>query len=479
MKEEDIEEDSDIEKYFKQLEKTASKFVQQEENEFEGTQNKIRITYSTQDNLNNFLNSLLEIKDLSSLKLFLKKEQNNKKDDPTSGLQNAILTIINFFEDKNNDIIREFFKFLFQQVFIISVSTNNEADAFRLFEVLNDRGVRLRNSDILKASNLREIEGENDKKKYAKDWENWDNKFDDDFDTFISHIRAILLKKKAKKRLVEEFESIYKNNLLEKGVATFNLFAKYDEIYSEIIAGSISNQYEYKKIGNLIILMEKTFPFDIWIPPILAYFEKFGKNDLFPFVRKINNLASYQWIVGNTHNKRVADMFKIINIIEDSTKSEDILTNEQLNCVNIDELKNRLNENISKKKFCRYILYKLEYMNLEQGYDLQMPKYLSVEHVLPQNPNENSQWKRDFTEEEREEWTNKLGNLVLISTCKNSKLGNSDFKIKKERYFEKSSSVLPRISKVLNTEKWNLETLKKFHEENLNLLIDDYKFSAK
>ena len=59
-------------------------------------------------------------------------------------------------------------------------------------------------------------------------------------------------------------------------------------------------------------------------------------------------------------------------------------------------------------------------------------KTISVEHVLPQNPSENSQWRKDFTDEERDLWTHRVANLVLISKRKNSKLSNLDYEEKKK-----------------------------------------------
>jgi len=52
------------------------------------------------------------------------------------------------------------------------------------------------------------------------------------------------------------------------------------------------------------------------------------------------------------------------------------------------------------------------------------PGTITVEHILPRNPPENSEWVKLFTEEERDEWTDKLGNLVLLSRRKNSRAQN-------------------------------------------------------
>jgi uncharacterized protein with ParB-like and HNH nuclease domain len=60
------------------------------------------------------------------------------------------------------------------------VATQDLDDAFRLFTILNDRGVPLRNSDILKSLNLGALEKDSDKTKYAKLWEEAESELGDE-----------------------------------------------------------------------------------------------------------------------------------------------------------------------------------------------------------------------------------------------------------------------------------------------------------
>ena len=71
-------------------------------------------------------------------------------------------------------------------------------------------------------------------------------------------------------------------------------------------------------------------------------------------------------------------------------------------------------------KLAKYLLLRIdkELWELENfpGY----PGTVTVEHVLPQNPPRDSQWTKTFNDKGRYEWTNRLGNLVLLSRRKNS-----------------------------------------------------------
>ena len=101
-------------------------------------------------------------------------------------------------------------------------------------------------------------------------------------------------------------------------------------------------------------------------------------------------------------------------------------------------------------------------------------KYITVEHVLPQNPKEDSEWVKNFSKEEREYWTNKLANLVLLSKKKNSSLSNLDFKDKKKKYLSGSIDVFNSSKLFLqNNELWNKDILDERQKKILKILISN------
>ena len=122
-----------------------------------------------------------------------------------------------------------------------------------------------------------------------------------------------------------------------------------------------------------------------------------------------------------------------------------------------------------------YILLKLDLLYQGNTTPLIPQAVASIEHILPQNPATDSQWCVDFTEKEREEWIDKLGNLVLISRRKNTAQGNLDYVTKKEKYFKKNVEVFPNSIRVYQTySTWKLEDLQKNHEEVINKLLEVY-----
>ena len=86
---------------------------------------------------------------------------------------------------------------------------------------------------------------------------------------------------------------------------------------------------------------------------------------------------------------------------------------------------------------CALLLTRIDALVGAEGVDHDY-SVVSVEHVLPRNPPQDSQWLQWYSEQsQREQWTNRLGNLVLLSRRKNSAAQNYEFNRKKSAYFFK------------------------------------------
>lgn len=210
-----------------------------------------------------------------------------------------------------------------------------------------------------------------------------------------------------------------------------------------------------------------------WIPPLLHYFHKFKLNRIDEFLRKLEYKFTGDWVCGITPTIRLDDMNDILKAIDiiDIRDIKSLFSNKELFEVDINEFKKNIEGNIYKKQFARYLLLKLEYLLSDNTVHLSGYNYITVEHILPQNPRLDSQWKKDFSEIDRAEWTNKLSNLVLISQKKNSALGNSDFIEKKKVYLKKRIDAF-HANKVFidqNT-KWTPSVLRERQDKLISLL---------
>ena len=217
--------------------------------------------------------------------------------------------------------------------------------------------------------------------------------------------------------------------------------------------------------------MQIGLPSTDWVPALLYYFDKFGERRIFEFLEKLEYKVSSDWIVQLTPTQRIDNINTILKAIETNSSQDTLLNEDNLFAIDKNALIDRLQGNVYGRRFARYILLKYEYLLGDNTVHLSNYKTISVEHILPQNPTENSEWVKIFSDEEREKWTHRLANLVLISKRKNSSLSNLDFKDKKERYLKGRIDIFPSNKIFQNYTEWNVEILEIRQNEMINKLI--------
>lgn len=113
--------------------------------------------------------------------------------------------------------------FILNNVVMIYISADSLEDAFRLFSVMNDRGQKLSNADILKSSHLEKIEDGSEMNEYAREWENMQEDLGNDFDRFLAYVRTMLLKKRQKTVSV----SAMLVSMRQKNIAQVSILERY------------------------------------------------------------------------------------------------------------------------------------------------------------------------------------------------------------------------------------------------------------
>ena len=454
----------------KDLKDVCQKRIYQKANPYEGIPERIRIIYEIRDNVGGFIKEyILKNEGTLSPKIEEFIKSNNTS---ISHMANAIKEIKSFFSNKDNKEIEEFAVFLGLKLVFIYVSTESREDAFRMFTILNNRGIPLTSADILKSTNIGEIANQKDQEKYAEKWEEIEGDLGKDFDRFLSFIRTIIVKEKARLSLLDEFEeNIYKKELLKKGYETIDRIVLYKNIYNDIIklkSDNLSNEYR-----NLINIMDIGLPSGDWIPPVLYFYEKFGNKKLLEFLKKVEFKFSSDWILQFTPTQRIENMNKILKGLEESQSADEILNQVKLFDIDKQYLKDVLErKDIYFRRYARYVLLKYEFLLGDNtAYLSKYEKKISVEHILPQTPKDNSQWKIDFTDDERTELTHTLGNLILINRKKNSALSNLDFSAKKEKYLNGQIDIFPSSKIFSQQNEWKPQSIRNRQKEMIEILL--------
>ena len=473
---------------YPQYQNSLAGFVYQAEDAILQQPERMRIIFNIRSDVRDFVNE--HIKPLhGTCDDALLKEKMQAKDVNISirNMANAMLVAHEFLEENKSDIIG-YLSYFLNKVLMIYVATEELQDAFQLFTVLNNRGVKLSSSDILKAENLKELSAA-DRTSWATRWEEMETYFGEDFDTFLSHIRTILVKKKQTTTLLKEFdEFVYSNQeydrtqkkyvprtpILRRGRDTFELLYSYYHTYQEVFDTDhsvVTGDYE---ITNYLKLMETGFGADYWIAPVLDYYRKYRRRGFVAFLKALDRKLSADWITAATPTVRMENVNAILREIEASQDSAALLQSKTFT-INKSDFERVINGDIYGRSFAKYLLLKLDLIYRGSSTPMIPQAIASIEHILPRNPSADSQWVKDFSAAEREEWTNKLGNLVLISRRKNTSQGNRDYVEKKEKYFEKNIEMFPNSIRIYqNYPEWKLSDLKKNHSDVVTELLNVY-----
>ena len=378
-------------------------------------------------------------------------------------------------DEKRRNTLMEF---LVQRCYLVVVSTSDQNSAYRIFSVLNDRGLDLSPTDILKADIIGAMEGtEQDPTLYSKTWEDIEEELGRDrFRDLFAHIRMIYMKSKLYGTLQQEIQaSVLKS--VGKSKFVDQILIPYAEAYEVVTRESYESVANAETVNEFLRYLNRLDNFD-WIPPAIEYFKRYSNDTarLLSFLRDLERLAYGLFIRRANINQRIRRYAEVLRGME---QGQDLFESEsplQLSPEEKSEILSALDGQIySQVRVRRPLLLRLDSLLADEGVH-HVHSVITIEHVLPQNPRSGSKWCNDFTEDQRADWTNRLANLVLLSHRKNSRAQNYDFKRKKKEYFQKGGVPTYALTlQVLNETEWTPKILKRRQRKLLSALKKEWR----
>jgi len=363
--------------------------------------------------------------------------------------------------------------FITRRCYMVVVSTPDLNSAYRIFSVLNDRGLDLSHTDILKAEIIGNIPQEQ-QDKYTQKWEDQEERLGRDrFAELFAHIRMIRRKAKLRDTILKEFREHVKPAADPQAFIDTTMLPLADAL-DLIKTETYQSTHRAQEINGLFRWLNQIDNFD-WVPPAILYLSRHNDDDrsLLAFFTDLERLAAGLMIRRANINERIERYARLLTAIENN---ENLYTpNSPLQLTEEERrgIVSTLDGDIYQTSRIRlYVLLRLDHA-LSEGSASYNYRVVTVEHVLPQNPPPNSQWLRWFpVPEQREQYVHRLCNLVLLSRSKNSQAQNYDFEEKKKRYFNTREGVSPFVltTQVLQKEEWTPAILEKRQHELLGKL---------
>ncbi len=445
-------------------------FIRQEGNTYKGTEPVFRITLRERDS--KFFRK--NVQAAGELRNFVERDSTKWPDSQQRIFENA-KHLWQELRNRTREQRDNLAMFITRRCYLVIVSTSDQSSAYRIFSVMNDRGLDLSPTDILKA----EIIGAMDdrvRSKYTEVWENIEDDIGrDNFRDLFTHIRMIFMKVKARGELSEEFRSGVLNHV-KNGDFMDEVLTPYADVYKIAIGMDEKSEANANKVNQYLQYLGRLDNFD-WIPPAMAFFNKDPSDiEKHQFVRALERLAYGMFILRLNINKRISRYARILEAIEGE---EDLFVESgpfEFPSGERKEILRILDGPVfSLPRVPRPLLLRLDSLLADVGarYDYST---ITIEHVLPQNPSMDSEWVTVFPdEEEREQWTHRLGNLVLLSRRKNSQAQNYDFERKKRDYFQTRVAPFALTVEVVSESNWTPAVLEQRQKRLIDLLRVEWR----
>jgi len=347
---------------------------------------------------------------------------------------------VNVFRSKlfglDESEVQSLITFLNQKCVVIYLATSTFDDAFRLFTIVNDRGKQLRRIDVLKSINIAPdvVTKESVRNRIAQRWEEFEKELGEaTFESVFHLLRLVLLKDKPQGDLLKEFENrVFSKGTVAKGEPFVNLVFDYVGLYKKVFEDRdivLEGDPEHNRYRALIHIMDAEFRASEWRACTLLLAHRFKGESVYEFCLRTEKVYLAQWVRGVRKDERYADYAKILGQIESAKNPKDVISSITYDA---DAIKEAVGiPNLYGAGFCKYVLLRLELVAAEHD----VPKEFnakSIEHVLPQTPEDDGYWAKHHALDEIHDYVNKVGNLVLLSKSKNSSARNFDFAVKKD-----------------------------------------------
>lgn len=381
--------------------------------------------------------------------------------------------------------LSDFVQFLLQRCFIIAVSTPNQNSAFRVFSVMNSRGLDLLPIDLIKADVIGHL-NEAEREAYTEKWEDLEDGISRaDFNELFAHIRMVFAKSKAQSSLLDEYKTFVWPLYPDKKVFVDTILEPFAESYGIIKDNAYKSSGDNSTINNLLSWLSKV-DFADWMPVAIKFMASQKSNAEYVklFFEQLERLVSYLFITSKDVNTRIRRFSLILE--EMDKRPGHSVTNPLLETLLSDAEKEELVETLNgdiyrmTAKRRNYILLRLNSFVSDGAVSIN-PKVFTIEHVLPQTVNPGSQWAQWWpSSAERLLWVHRLGNLVPLTRKINSSAQNYDFEEKKTKYFTTKSgtSSYPLTTQVLGHATWTQSVVVNRQKQLLNIFVSKWDLST-
>ena len=351
------------------------------------------------------------------------------------------------------------------KLFFTIITVTDELNAFKVFETLNARGVRLSATDLLKNYLFSVVSRDN---AHESEINNLESRWEGvvgllGSEGFPEFLRVFWNSRNRLVRKADLFKTM--RSTIGDRAKVFQLIRDMDR-YARVYAAlrrPEDDSWTAEERNSLAQL--QMFNVRQPLALLLAAFEQFAERDRAGFGRFLQAIAvvsfRYNVICGRQSNEqeivynqiaRELAAGEIVSVRAAIAKLRSVYPEDaEFKAAFAD--KALRTTSARNNKVVRFILFRLEAQASEQRFEFESAKY-SIEHVLPENPSDD--WHQ-FDDQQREDSTYRLGNMTLLTTADNRDLGNSGYAEKRLVYQQSDFAITRKLAEDFDA--WTVEKI--------------------
>lgn len=367
-------------------------------------------------------------------------------------------------EPDQPDILNNWLEFLEHNASVILVEAQDGSQAFKMFETLNDRGLKTSQADLVKSYLFGQSSTRVDEclSKWSSIKDNLEALSDDDRE--IAFLRHALIASRQFLRTAEIYDFCQRNVRGESNAVAFiSELERLSRSYVATFSHSASHWVPYSATARRALEAFNRFNIKPARPLILAAAATLTPQLFERVMSLVLSLSVRLVVAGSTRSETNERAFA--TTASAITKGE-LTTFAQIKeslkpiIVGDQEFRDAFSRlRVSKAELARYYLRALEAKNADDSEPWYVanddPTAMTLEHVLPQNP----QGVASPTDVEMHARSYKLlGNVCILNRSANSDLGNMDFEAKSKALKNSPYALTAEIAK---NSQWTISEIEK------------------
>ena len=361
------------------------------------------------------------------------------------------------------EAVAHFVDSVVDRLFFTTIAVADGVNAFKVFETLNARGVRLSATDLLK--NLlfsvvsRDGTHASEVTALEERWETIVGLLGGE--SFPEFLRVFWNSRHALVRKASLFKTI--GTAVPGRAEAFALVRALDDAARVFAAlqnpeDGAWNARERDSLAQLRLFGVRQ-PYAV----LLAAYDCFAEQDRGAFERFLNAIVALSFRYNVIGRQQANEQEATYNKIAQALSNRSIGVNEAIVALRPIYPENRSFRGAFAaaelkthryRRLVRFVLLRLEGRVSGRQFDMESDAY-TLEHILPERPSDG--WPR-FDERQRQEYTYRLGNMTLLETATNRRVGNADYEQKRPEYASSEFELTKRIAREF--QEWTPEKIR-------------------